>query len=625
MEDYTISAHLYKLLIYEKGDFFLPHKDSEKEKGMFGTLIIGLPSKYTGGELVVSYEGVEAVADFSEAAGDYKINYAAFYADCDHEVKPVSSGYRVCLVYNLVQQKSGKKIQMASVESYAEQLAKIFTKQQKRDYTKPYIILLGHQYTPENFSVDGLKLNDRPKAEALLRAAQKAGCYAKLCLVTSYLSGAPEYSGGYYDDDDADDPEAEISEVIDESLYIEHWLENDLPRLSNLSFEESDLIASFALNDDDPIVKEATGYMGNYGPDIMHWYHYGAVIIWQKDTNAQLLLQQNVASKLEWIGYFDKNLRQISDGEIKAVELLLFSGLQNTGAGETPNFNVIADWVINTKDETFFLRLNQELCQFYFLKIKAAYWLKLAHFFSTAIIEKIFIRVTQEINLKVMEQLLAVLRAFATSEKLNYIVLPQIIKLPDHFSELHKKSTKNQFPATSNTLRDLFWLERKMPQDEAWINQMARILTGHQDQNYIHDVLVPPLLALTEKTELTHKILLHCRHYLQERVDNKPQPPADWCRQMPSTGSYRKQWQLLKAFLESTHLQVFDYRKNQVERNELENTIRSIVIDLKIETIKKGSPHTLRITKTQAAYHQEMKKWNEDLELLNKIIPKTKE
>jgi hypothetical protein len=64
LEDYTISAHLYKMLIYETGDFFLPHKDSEKEKGMFGTLVIGLPSKHMGGELVVSFGGVEEIANF---------------------------------------------------------------------------------------------------------------------------------------------------------------------------------------------------------------------------------------------------------------------------------------------------------------------------------------------------------------------------------------------------------------------------------------------------------------------------------------------------------------------------------------------------------------------------------
>jgi hypothetical protein len=34
-------ANLYKLLVYEKGGHFKPHKDTEKEKeaGMFGTLV----------------------------------------------------------------------------------------------------------------------------------------------------------------------------------------------------------------------------------------------------------------------------------------------------------------------------------------------------------------------------------------------------------------------------------------------------------------------------------------------------------------------------------------------------------------------------------------------------------
>ncbi len=45
IEDKKIKLSLYKLLIYEKGGFFLPHQ----EKGMFGTLVVGLPSKHTGG------------------------------------------------------------------------------------------------------------------------------------------------------------------------------------------------------------------------------------------------------------------------------------------------------------------------------------------------------------------------------------------------------------------------------------------------------------------------------------------------------------------------------------------------------------------------------------------------
>lgn len=619
LEDYTISAHLYKMLIYETGDFFLPHKDSEKEKGMFGTLVIGLPSKHTGGELVVSFGGVEEIANFSENSGDYKIDYAAFYADCDHEIKPLTSGYRICLVYNLIQQKSGNKIQLTSLETNVEKLAEIFTKQQQYSNTKPHIVLLGHQYTPENFSADQLKLNDRPKAEALLRAAQKAGCYAKMCLVTSYLSGMPEDDGGYYGKDDYGDEDAEMAEVYDEQLYIEHWLENDIPALSNVSFEEDDLITSFALDEDEPIMKESTGYMGNYGPDLMHWYHYGAVMIWSPETNAQLLPVQNPESKLEWIDYFNKNLKQISDGEISAIELILSTGSGDAHTDKKTNYNAVADWTINRQDETFFLRLTNQLRQFYFTKIDTAHWIKLIHFYTAETTEKIFGLVTQDISLLVMEQLLSVLRALSATGKFEHLLASQIEKLRQYFSELSINAAKKNLPLSGTALLDLFWIEKKLPQDEAWINSIAEILTRDQERIYVNNVLIPQLLSLSERTVLAHKILLTCRQYLQERVTNKPQPPAGWSRQVPATTGDKKHWQLLKAFLESPTEQVFDYRKNQGERNDLENAIAHVVIDLKTETIKKGSPHTLRITKTQAAYNREMKSWNEDLELLNKI------
>ncbi len=619
LEDYTISAHLYKILIYETGDFFLPHKDSEKEKGMFGTLVIGLPSKHTGGELVVTFEGVEEIVNFSRNSGDYKIDYAAFYADCDHEIRPLTSGYRICLVYNLIQQKSGNQIRLTSLETYVEKLAEIFANQQEPDNTKPHIVLLGHQYTPENFSVKGLKLNDRPKAEVLLQAAQKAGCYAKMCLVTSYLSGMPEFDGGYYGNDDDCDEDAEMAEVYDKELYIEHWLENDIPALSNVSFEKDDLIASFALDEDEPIMKESTGYMGNYGPDLMHWYHYGAIMIWSPQANAQLLPMQNQECKMEWINYFNKNLQQLTNSEISAAEIIFSTGSYNARPDKNVNYNALADWIINRKDDTFFLRQNMELRQFYFTKIDTAHWIKLIHFYTAETTEKIFGLVTQNVSLPVLEQLLSVLHALLDIAKHDHLLVSQIENLPRHFSELSINAAKKNLQLTGTALLDLFGIEKKLPQDEAWINSVVGILTRNQERIYVNHVLIPQLLSLTERTLLAHKILLTCRQYLQERVTNKPQPPADWSRQVPDETGDKKQWQLLKAFLESPTEQVFDYRKNQSERNDLENVIAQVVIDLKTETIKKGSPHTLRITKTQAAYNREMKSWNEDLELLNKI------
>ncbi|HEY0059008.1 MAG TPA: 2OG-Fe(II) oxygenase, partial [Flavisolibacter sp.] len=186
--DRKASANLYKLLIYEKGDFFLPHKDSEKEPGMFGTLIIGLPSKHEGGELLVHFDGNTRIIDFSHPANQYEISYAAFYADCEHEIKPVISGYRLCLVYNLVLQERKDGIQLQQLSNYTDQLVGIL-KSAEEDRDMPKVVLLGHQYTPANFTMDSLKLNDRPRAEALLRAAELAGFYAKPGLVTSYQMG----------------------------------------------------------------------------------------------------------------------------------------------------------------------------------------------------------------------------------------------------------------------------------------------------------------------------------------------------------------------------------------------------------------------------------------------------
>lgn len=52
-----VVAHPYKLLLYEKGGHFLPHRDTEKLDAMFGSLIIALPSAHAGGHLLVRHDG----------------------------------------------------------------------------------------------------------------------------------------------------------------------------------------------------------------------------------------------------------------------------------------------------------------------------------------------------------------------------------------------------------------------------------------------------------------------------------------------------------------------------------------------------------------------------------------
>ena len=108
--DEPIDAEFYKLLIYDRGSFFVGHRDTEKAPGMFATLVIVLPSLSSGGELLVRHAGREIRLDLrcedpSEAA------FAAFYADCVHEVLPVTDGCRLTLVYNLLRRDRGRKLE----------------------------------------------------------------------------------------------------------------------------------------------------------------------------------------------------------------------------------------------------------------------------------------------------------------------------------------------------------------------------------------------------------------------------------------------------------------------------------------------------------------------------------
>jgi hypothetical protein len=93
-----LTAELHSVLVYTPGQFFVPHQDTEKSDDMIGTLTVTLPGSSKGGELVIDHAG-EQVTHRSSAT---LLSFVAFYADCRHEVRPVTSGYRVVLTYNLL-------------------------------------------------------------------------------------------------------------------------------------------------------------------------------------------------------------------------------------------------------------------------------------------------------------------------------------------------------------------------------------------------------------------------------------------------------------------------------------------------------------------------------------------
>lgn len=99
LSHYQVTAELYKLVVYEDGGMFKPHRDTQRSESHFGTLVILLPGKAAGGDLVVRHGGEEET--FSIPTGKKKCTWVAYFADVEHEVKPVTKGRRVSLLYHL--------------------------------------------------------------------------------------------------------------------------------------------------------------------------------------------------------------------------------------------------------------------------------------------------------------------------------------------------------------------------------------------------------------------------------------------------------------------------------------------------------------------------------------------
>lgn len=613
IESYDIEARPYKLLIYETGSFFLPHKDSEKEKGMFGTLVIELPSKHTGGELLLRFDGREERVSFAGAQENYQLGYAAFYADCEHEIRPVTSGYRISLVYNLIQKGAGEPIHASSVSQPAKALGPMLRRLQEIEEPKPLIVLLGHQYTPENFAGESLKLDDRIKAAALVQAAAGNGYHARLCLVSSFLEGSPEYSGGgtYYGDDDGDD--GEMGEVHNEGLSIEHWANDGFPVLGNIVVEEDDLVAAFELNEGEPLIKESSGYMGNYGPDLTFWYHYGAVMIWSPELNVRLLAQQDTDTQLAWIEHFAQHRGETSEIELESARYLMATGFGDYRSNRGANMNPVADWIMSENDKGFFNRISAGVAQSYLNRIDTAHWLRLIPFFGEDESIAIFDKILEDGNVSVLERLLDILCALQKTGAAPELFTSQTEALPEYFARALSAPTDRLSAAG---LKSLLELTQKLRQPAARIYELAHLVTRHVDRKYIHHVLGPALLKGDPDAPLSAALRIWTREKLTEMTAEKPQPPRDWAREVPVTWVNAKVWPELQRFLQSPTEMVYDFRAVQKARTDLEEAIGRVTIDLKKETIRKGSPHILRLTKTQAAYELELKRWEEDRLLL---------
>jgi predicted 2-oxoglutarate/Fe(II)-dependent dioxygenase YbiX len=299
-----VAAEFYKLLIYDAGSFFVDHRDTEKAPGMFATLVIVLPSSHSGGELVVRHLGQEKTLDL-HPEDPSEIGFAAFYADCVHEVRPVVSGYRLTLVYNL--HFLGKQRALDAPDYRTEQARVVEVLRNwasAEDEPDKLVLPLEHAYTPAELSFSALKGADAGVASVLVAAAAEADCDLHLALVSIEESGSAEYTGHYgrerWRRDQDDDEEWEAGEVFDRSLTLSEWRRPDGsdPGVRGFPFSDVELCPPDAFEDltpDEEYFQEASG---NEGASFDRTYSRAGLVLWPRARRLAVLNQAGLPATL---------------------------------------------------------------------------------------------------------------------------------------------------------------------------------------------------------------------------------------------------------------------------------------------------------------------------------------
>ncbi len=198
--------------------------------------------------------------------------FAAFYADCVHEVLPIHSGHRLTLIYNLIRPDSAALPEPPDYDAVERQTAALLRdwgrargataalpdwpdepdQAGEADEPEPppaagplkLVYPLEHAYTEAELGFDTLKGTDAAVAAVVNRAARAADCDLYLALATIEESGWAEYGGDWRD------PDYEIGEVTDRCRELHDWRHPDggRPTMDALPFKDHEVSPPGALD-----------------------------------------------------------------------------------------------------------------------------------------------------------------------------------------------------------------------------------------------------------------------------------------------------------------------------------------------------------------------------------------
>jgi len=630
--DGRIKADLYKLLIYDTGSFFVSHRDTEKAPGMFATLVLVLPSAFSGGELIVRHKDREARLDLRRSEPS-EVAFAAFYADCRHEVLPIASGCRLALVYNLIRPDGEPLPAPPDLDTPVQQAAALLRDwgAQAADAPVPNKLVypLEHAYTEAELGFDALKGADKAAAGILVAAAAAADCELYLSLLSVSESGWAEYAGGGYWG--RGDVEYEIGEVTDSS-----WDLHDLrpvggggPPIQRLTFNDTELAPPDALagiEDEEPDFEEATG---NAGVSFERFYQCAALVLWPRSRRAGVVTDQGLETSVPFLSRlvdeWEASGAEPGDARWQEANALASSIRQHwpinphyhrraSGSSESAALldalvrlgdqasttaflaGPITDGSYSTRDNAAIARALTTLDREPATNLLTAIIANNAPCRPTACAELLHLCASQ---------------ADDAAERTRAAALALLAALPTEAGQA--PDFRCEQPKPELVVASLSTLSRIHP---ALADQAASLFLDHPAIYPMETILRPAALRLAEQTrpgsDAVDRLRTAVLTELERRIAEPLEPPADWTR--PAEVACRcNHCRDLNRFLAAPAEAEWRLKAVQQTRDHIEHQIERHRCDLDLITDRHGRPYTLVCTKNRGSYERRVKARERDI------------
>jgi len=652
-----IGFEKYKLLIYEAGSFFTAHRDTEKIPNMFATLVVNLPSEHQGGELIISHAGQSKSVAFADSSL-FASGFVAFYADCYHEVKPITSGYRLSLIYNLAITNREKQPDLAQQLGVIEDVEQAIQAWKATPDAPPILTyLLDHSYSEQNLSLSNLKLSDFAKASVLLHAAANSGCQAYLCLATYHRTSYGEVErygygrrGRYaYDDNDddggLDENDFEEYDVDEEKVYAHAFITADGDKIDvkELALNEDELVAKAPLRDGpgrEVSISEATG---NEGATKDLWYHRGAVILWPKERELELVATMNVDYGVHVLKRTLQGQTKLEDEVRQPLIRLANHILDSPSYLQTAD---IAQELIKLGDIDLLKKYLFGQASFYSLRVEPETLIEVAEKFGWRLFaEDVQARLTAPDGMKWLDSLLQTGKAISDA---GQGVIKQWVE--SRWEQSLAAATQPIRAAAEPTNArerqrhhyDLQRVEGQKHGQQAEIIYLVRLtaclnmneiaqkviarLADYTDNRFLTETYGPAVVEIRRElktSEHNQAIVQHFADAVRQRIQAEfaaqPKPPQDWSRagQLACACEFCSQ---VNAFLPKPNqasMSIYGTLKRNLLHVEAE--IEKQQIEAAVQIQKRASKFDGTIKKNQSQYEQRLTLYNASQEIVKQL------